>query len=125
MELRQNSKTITIKDKTYQLNKMDARTGSWVFAFFSSRQDKGLILEALGKCTRAEYDEIQTVALKQVMVSETLDGAPIFTPVLAHTGQLVGTDIQTDAELIYRLMSESLMFNLQPFLVVAGSTSQT
>lgn len=119
MESRESSKIFPLKGKNYQINKVDSRSGCWLFAFMSEKSGEGHILSGLGKCTREEFDYIQTMALKQVFHLDGQDGAVFPVAVLGPGGQFVG-DLTTDTELAFRLTSESIIFNLTPFLVAAG-----
>lgn len=124
MEPRESTKTVTLKDKIYQITKLDARTGCWLFAFMADRSGEGQILSGLGKCTKAEFDNLQTLALRQVAHLDGKEGQTFPVPVLGPSGQFVG-DLNDDVELAFRLTSESILFNLTPFLVAADSTSRT
>lgn len=123
MEPRESQKIVPIKGKNYQVNKLDARTGCWLFSFMSEKSGSGQILSGLGKCTRPEFFDLQNLALKQVFLMDGEKGAEFPIPVVGPSGQFVG-DLVGDVELAFRLTSESILFNLEPFLVVAGSNSQ-
>lgn len=124
MEPREATKDVTIKGKVYQINKLDSRTGCWLFAVMSEKSGAGEILSGLGKMSRKEFDEIQTLVLKQVFHLDNSNGNTFPIAVIMPTGSFIG-DLVEDTELAFRLTSESIIFNLKPFLVVAGSTSQT
>lgn len=123
MDARETTKNVTVKDKVYQLHKMDARSACWLYTFIGSRiKDGQPVMMALGSCTRQEYDTIVDLALKHVyhLDPDTSKGSTFLDPVVSPTGGLIG-DLQFDAELMLHLVSDSCLFNLKPFLVVVGS----
>lgn len=124
MENRTPTKNFPVGDKIYQLNKVTPRTGCWLFSFLAARQSDSSVLSGLGRCTRAEFDEIQTIALRQVFLLDIVDGNTLPIAVLAPDGNLIG-DLKDDTELTFKLTTASLLFSLDAFLVVVGSSSQS
>ena len=124
MENRQAIKEVVIRDKKYQINKIDARTSCWLFSFLGSRTERGgAILSGLGKCSIAEFDEIHSLALKQVFWLDNQLGNTFPTSVITPSGTFTDPEVGADAGLVMQLMSESLMFQLSPFLVDRESNS--
>jgi hypothetical protein len=123
VDSRVTSKTVTFENVTYQINKIDARTGCWLFSFMGSRSS-GDVLSALGKCSRSEFLEIQDIALRAVYTLDVQDGNTFPIAVIAQTGAFVNPELAKDTETVFKLTCESLLFNLSPFLVAAGSNSQ-
>lgn len=127
MASRETTKELTIDGKLYQLNKMDARTATWVFSFLGAKIEKegGSILTGLGKCSRADFNEIQNMALKQIFFLDQKDGNTFPTPIIAPNGSFVDKELGSDADTVMQLTSQSLAFTLEPFFIVSGSNSQT
>jgi hypothetical protein len=124
MENRILSKTTVVNGLTYQINKLDARSSCWLFTFISSRSvSEGAFLSVLGKCTRAEFDEIQTLALSKVLYLDSANGVTLPSVIISSTGAVVDPNLVNDAESLMRLTTESLLFSLSPFLVERGSSS--
>jgi len=125
MENRSTTKNVTIGDKTFQINKADARTGCWLFTFLGARQQEGgAILSGLGKCTRSEFDEIQTVALSKITILDNQNGNIFPIPLISPNGSFSDKSLETDSDTIMRLTTESILLDLVPFLVERGSNSQ-
>ncbi len=124
MENRTSTKNVTIKDRVYQINKVDARTVCWLFSFLGARCGDGAILTGLGRCTRQEFDDIQSMALSKIFWMDTKDGATFPTAVVGPSGAFSDPSLAEDAETVMRLTSDFLMFNLSPFFVDRGSNSQ-
>jgi hypothetical protein len=119
VDSRKTSTVMPIEGQNYQINKVDCRTAGWLFAFLARKAEGGTILSGLGSCTRDEFNEIQTLILKSVF---KMDGEfPI--AVLAPDGSIVGT-LQEQPELVFRITSSAVGFNLAPFMSANDSSSQ-
>lgn len=125
MKNRSTTKNVTIEEKTYQVSKMDARSACWLFAFMASRSEKGAILSALGRCTREEFNEIQAMALRGVFFLDNKDGNTFPIAIIAQNGLFVDPELASDPEAVFRLTSEAILFNIEPFLVESKSKSQS
>lgn len=123
MEHRSSTHKVTIKDKVYEINKLDARSGCWLFAFVSDRSGDGPITSGLGKCSLKEFTEVQTLVLQGVFYLDSKDGTTFPIAVVGPGGSLIG-EVGQDVELAFKLTIESIVFNISPFLVVKGSSSQ-
>lgn len=124
MENRAVTKNVTIEGREYQVTKVDARTACWLFTFMGARSGEGAILSGLGKCTRQEFDEVQALALSKVFFLDEQGGNTFPITVIAPDGSFTDKRLASDAEAVMRLTTESLLFNLSPFLVERGSNSQ-
>ena len=109
------SKNVPIGDKIYQISKMDARLACWLFATLAARAENGL-MSSLGKLTRVEFDEIQGFALKFISLLETQDGLDLLTPVISGDGRWSSQDLIHNPEIVFKLMTECILFNVEPFL---------
>jgi hypothetical protein len=117
MDPRVTTKDITIDDKSFRLSKMDARLACWLFATLGANaSSSGLLLSTLGSCTHAQFDEIQGHALRHVMLLDNKDGNVFPVPILSGEGKFADPSLGTDGNLVFRLTSESIMFNVAPFL---------
>lgn len=125
MENRSTTKDVTIGDKTYQIKKADARTGCWLFTFLGARSGDGAILSGLGKCTRSEFEEVQMIALSKITILDNQNGTVFPIPLVSPNGSFSDKSLESDSDTIMRLTTESLLFDLMPFLVERGSNSQT
>lgn len=124
MDNRKTSKIETVQEKRYQFNKVDARTACWLFTFLSAKTSRTEgIATALGKCTRTEYDEIQTIALRSVFHLDNQDGTDFPTAVITSNGSWTNPSYAQDSGLILELTSLAIFFNLEPFLVEDKSNS--
>jgi hypothetical protein len=123
MENRKTEKNINLGDKVYQIKKMDPRSACWLFSFLGTRAEGGLILSALGKCSRIEFAEIQAMSLRQIYRLDSADGNVLPIAILSNDGSFSDPFLSDDAESVYKLTCESILFNLDPFLVVSGSKS--
>lgn len=125
MEPRVTSVETKIQGRTYSIAKMDPRTACWLFTFLASRTGEGgKLTAALGSCTRAEFDQIQTAALKQVTRLDIKEDKTFPVPVLMADGRLVDKDLLESPQHVMFLTSEAIMFNLTPFLGEADQTDQ-
>ena len=117
MENRKTYQDVPVKDKTYRINKMDARSACWLFAFLADKAEGKALLSALGKCSKKEFDEIQSMALKQVEFMDYKDGNTFPTAVITGNGSICDVTMQEDPSIVFNLTAECIMFNLTPFLV--------
>jgi hypothetical protein len=116
---RSSSTLFKYKDITYKINKTNARTACWLFTFMSSRA-KGIILNALGTLDEPEFNHIQNMALKSVFKIEDQFELPVLGP-----GNVLVGELNDDPALLLLLTSRFLSFNLEPFMDVSVSDSQT
>jgi hypothetical protein len=124
MEIRTSTKNVVIKDRTYQISKLDARTACWLFTFMGERSKDGQILSGLGRCTRQEFTEVQGVLLGKVTHLDNQDGNVFPIAIIGPTGGFSVADLSEDAETVMRLTTESLMLSLSPFFIDRESSSQ-
>lgn len=93
---------------------MDPRTACWLFSVMGSKAAGKMILNAFGNCTKDEFDQIQSLALKQIYWLDSKEGNIFPTTLVAQTGKLT---VPLEADEIYQLTCESVIFSLDPFLV--------
>ena len=125
MENRQTTKTITIKDRTYQLNKLDARTSCWLFAFLGEKAGSDSFTTAFGRCTREQFMELENIALRQIFWIDTKEDKSFPTALLSAGGAFTIPELETDADIVFQLVTASILFSISPFLTVAESNSPT
>jgi hypothetical protein len=102
---------------------MDPRLACFIFTSLAGRTDEnGQLLSTLAKLNRAEFEELQNYALKFVYRVELQGEVEIPIPVINVAGLLVDSHLEFDPKNVMRLTTDSLMFNLQPFLAESKST---
>lgn len=124
--LKQKTKNIEVGGKTYQLTKMDARTGSYV-AFKAAgvlapaMGSSAAIASALTGMPRKDFDELQSLLLKTVnRLVEAPNGQQLPEPVLTAKGDFVDAELGYDVVSVIKLTVEALMFNVGGFFGEAG-----
>jgi len=124
VENRITAKTIKVQDKSFQIHKTDARTACWLFSYFASKSS-GMILSGLGSLTKSEFDEIQSLALKQVFTLDTSEGNTFPISIISpRDGSIIDKDLAEDPALLFHITSESLLFQLAPFLVAKKESTE-
>lgn len=124
MNARITTKDVPVGGKTYRLTKMDARLACWLFATLAGKTDDGLLMAALGKCSREDFNEIQTHALKHVFALATEEGNTFEVAILGPNGSFSDPELAKDPGTVFKLTTDSIMFNVQPFLSENKSTDQ-
>jgi hypothetical protein len=118
MEPRVAYKDVQIEDNLYRINKMDARLSCWMFTTLGRRAtSSGLLLSALGTCSREEFNELQSLALAVVQRMELRDGVQLPVPILSAAGAVADKFLADKPDFLLRLTSESIMLSIAPFLV--------
>lgn len=127
--LKQKTKTIEVGSKNYQLNKMDARTGSYV-AFklasvlaplLNSNSSATNIGAALMGMPRQDFDELQNLLLQTVNhLVDGSNGQQIPEPVLTAKGDFVDPELAYDAVAVIQLTAQAAEFNIGGFFTEAG-----
>jgi hypothetical protein len=120
VENRKTYQDIVILEKTYRINKLDARSACWLFVVLMDKAEGKAILSALGKCSKSEFDEIQSMILKKVDFMDTKDGNTFPTTITKVDGSICDTTLVDDAGALFNLTTEAVMFNLVPFLADKG-----
>ena len=115
VENRKTYQDIVIQEKTYRINKLDARSACWLFCFLMDKAEGKAILSALGKCTKSEFDEVQSLLIKKVDFMDTKDGNTFPTAITKVDGSICDVTLE-DAGNLFNLTTEAVMFNLTPFL---------
>lgn len=125
MEARVTYKDAPVGDKTYRFNKMDARLACYLFATISANTATGTtLLTALGKFSQDKFNEIQNHALRFIQWLDERDGNVFPTPILSGDGKWADKDLALDPAIVMALTTESILFNIQPFLESNQSTDQ-
>ena len=114
----ENVKDVQVGDRLYRLTKTDARTSCWLFAFLADKSEGAILLSALGKCSQEEFNSIQNKALKLVSRVDNEEGKEFLVPILSGTGVIADKDLMVKPNELLDLTSESIMFNISPFLSV-------
>jgi hypothetical protein len=117
---RETQKTVTVQETNYQINKIDPRTACWLFSFLAARTS-GSLTDSLGKCTRDEFNEIQSIVLLKIFRIDDKDGATGLVPILSGSGLIADPLLKDDAEALFQITVLGIAFNLDPF--IAGNPS--
>ena len=125
MERRETSKLVTIGDKSYQLNKTDARTSCWLFSFLGDKSEGKVLLTALGKCTKEEFNIVQYEALRKVNRIDVEGDKEFPIPIVKSDGTLIDKFLEENPNLLFDLTLSSVLYNISPFLKESDSNSQT
>lgn len=127
--LKQKTKIIEVAGKSYQLTKMDARTGSYIalkaagILAPSANGNTAALAGALTSMPRKDFDELQTLLLKTVKhMVEAPNGQQVPEPVLTAKGDFVDESLAYDVASVIRITVEALMFNVGGFFGEAGLT---
>lgn len=120
MDKRDKSYDVTINEKVYRLNKLDARTGTWLFSLLvgkadpqgsgATRQD---LVTAFHLLSREDFDRVQNELLKNVFHVELNDGKEFTSSIIAANGK-VSFDF-VDVTVLYQLTDLQVVFNVEPF----------
>lgn len=124
MELRQTEKITSIGDKKYRLKKIDVRSSCWLFAFLGGKSPTGFALAGLGQCSRQEFNDILDLVLNPVLIVDETPDNTFEIPILSGKGTIADVELASDSGKLMMLLSEAIMFNLEPFFVENGSKSQ-
>ena len=123
MNNRITTKEISVGEKKYQLKKIDARSACWLFTYLGAKSAGGSIISGLGACTKQEFEEITSLVLKPVLCLDNSDGNHFEIPIMAANSNIV--DDNLDGGNLMSLLSQAIVFNLEPFLAERESSSQT
>lgn len=123
MDNRITTQDVTIGEQVYQVRKMDPRTACWLYTMLGARSNGGSMLIGLGRCTHAEFDEVQGVALGVVSRLDTKDGNTFPMPIVGAGGVLADPVLAANAKGLFDLTGAAVMFSLMPFLDVSESSS--
>lgn len=124
MNTRATSKELPISDRNYRITKMDPRLACYMFSTLASRADDGQLLSALGKLTRSEFDEVQNHSLRHVFRLDVKDDSVFPIPVIAPNGLFADKILEQNPAEVFKLTTESILFNIEPFLEGSKSTDQ-
>jgi hypothetical protein len=139
--------TVTVSDQEYQVRKMTAAVGSYIWqllmaACFKAQQSmpdtkeqpstkpeeessaeeklRGLCGIAFMHLDFKDYEFIQTNSLKVISRVESVGAASTPLPIMTDSGQWAVPEIADDLMLVTRLMVEAIVFNLSSFLAGSG-----
>lgn len=124
--LKQKTQIVEVGGKSYQLTKMDARTGSYVAfkaagVLMPAMGNSAAIASALTGMPRNDFDELQSLLLKTVnRLIEGPNGQQMPEPVLTAKGDFVDEELAYDVAAVINLTIEALMFNVGGFFGEAG-----
>jgi hypothetical protein len=125
VEPRVNQKEVKVGEQSYSIKKMDPRLACWLFSVLAGKAPSGSsLLAALGNCSKSEFDEIQGHALRFVFHCDLQDGVLLEIPILGSNGMWAIKELNDDPSKVYKLTTESIMFNINPFLEGNKSTDQ-
>jgi hypothetical protein len=121
---RVSNKEVKIENRNYQLNKPDARTACYLFSFLGAKiNENENFFTGLGRCTRAEFNEIQSLALGKIFRMDQKEDS-IFPVAIFLNGRITDQDLENNADELMKLTSEWLVFAFDPFMVASGLNSQ-
>lgn len=124
MDSRVLVKDIKINERTYQINKPDARTACYLFTALGAKiSEKETFFTGLGRCSRAEFDDIQNLALSKTFRMDQKESS-VFPVAVFMNGKLIDSELENNPDEVMKLTSEWLIFTLDPFMVGSGSNSQ-
>lgn len=125
--LKEKTRDIELSGKKYRLNKMDARTGSYVAAKVAiiaapllkssgkiNEQNLATILPSLN---RNDFDELQTILLKTVY--RYADNGMV-EPICTANGTIFDEELAYDVKTVIALTVHAVMFNCGDFFNEAG-----
>lgn len=126
MEPRVTQKEVKVGNNNYLIKKMDPRLACWLFSVLATKAPSGSsLLSALGNCSKSEFDEIQGHALRFVFHLELQDSVALEIPIIGFDGTWAIKELNYDPSKVYKLTTESIMFNINPFLEENKSTAQS
>lgn len=126
--LKQKTQIVEVAGKSYQLTKMDARTGSYIAFKVAGvlAPTKGKTSEmaaALMSMPRKDFDELQSILLRTVnRLIDSGNGQQLPEPVLTAKGDFVDGALAYDAASVIQLTVHALVFNVGGFFAAAGLT---
>lgn len=107
-----------INDKVYRISKMDPRLACWLFTTLSSKvEGEGQLVSALGMCSKEEFLNISSEVFNYIKFIDIRDGNE-FPTVLLLNGKWASTELEDDPSLVFKLLNETIMFNISSFLAV-------
>ena len=124
--LKQKTQIVEVAGKSYQLTKMDARTGSYVAfkvagVLAPSSGKTAELAAALMGMPRKDFDELQSLLLRTVnRWSDNGNGQQLTEPVLTAMGDFVDEALAYDAACVIQLTVLALIFNVGGFFAAAG-----
>lgn len=125
MNPRVNSKEIPLSGRQYRLDKPDARTACWLFNFLGAKvENGGSYFQALGKCSHAEFDEVQGIALRHSFELQKKDESVFPICVIGTNGAFVDKELEGSPEQLMEITAQWLDMVLKPFTSGSGSNSQ-
>lgn len=110
--MREKTKTITLAEKVWRMDKINALDGSNLIRMFTSAGNVNP-QEFLANMPSDQFRRIQLMLLTNVFKTEEMNGQPIYTPVMLPTG-IVDPGID-DSGLLFMLTVIALMFNMSGF----------
>lgn len=136
--LRETEQEITLFQRKWRIQKMEAQTGSWIalcllpnlapLMSLVKRDEQGNVslpsndqlIEAFGMALqfvqdRNQFIRIQTAALRAISEKKNVNGVDGFYPVILNSGAWGVEDIETNAVLVSMLTIRSLAFSLKSF----------
>lgn len=124
--LKQKTQIVEVAGKSYQLTKMDARTGSYVAfkvagVLAPSGGKTAEMAAALMGMPRKDFDELQSLLLRTVnRLIDNGNGQQLPEPVLTAKGDFVDEALAYDAASVIHLTVHALIFNVGGFFAAAG-----
>ena len=124
--LKQKTQIVEVAGKSYQLTKMDARTGSYVAfkvagVLAPSGGKTAEMAAALMGMPRKDFDDLQSLLLRTVnRLIDNGNGQQLPEPVLTAKGDFVDDALAYDAASVIQLTVHALIFNVGGFFAAAG-----
>lgn len=131
MELKKKTEDIEVNGKKYRLQKMDARTGSYlaaklaVFAVPLMNKEQKVNAEDFGKLLSAmdfkEFSELQNTVLRTVLkIVETPTGDELPEMLLDKFNEITDEELAYDTASLIQLTVRALIFNIGGFFGERG-----
>jgi hypothetical protein len=131
MEQRIIQRDVPLGEHRFRLKKMDARTGTWLYALLSAKASPSggpitlmQTITAFHSASKDDYAMIQQEVLKRTYLLEETEGKEFESIILAPNGNGFSFDFLTyDTETIFQLTDLGVIFNISPFFTERASNS--
>lgn len=99
------TKEVTIGSRNFQIGRMSARNGSWIFT---------KVVESDGDLSEQDFRRIQDICLAACKEIKTVTNTRQVVPVILESGEFVDKELEYDIATIVSLVVETRHFNLDP-----------
>ena len=123
--LKQKTKDIEVSGKKYRLNRLDARTGSYVAVKIAmlvvpifgkdKKVDPSAIAGVLPSLSQNDFNELQNLLLKTINRITMNGDIELLEPVIRANGSFVDDDLNYDTAALITLTANAITFNVGDF----------